>query len=257
MMNMIRKYGLLAAGIGLVLVALAANLVTSPASARVRPDGTNDQSKSGTPVPGWGNMMGGDNGMMGGTRDMSGMVGSRDMGGAGNSSGVGTMAGMGSMMGDVDRHFIERMIPHHQAAIDMADLALQKAQRPEIKTLAAHIKRVQTAEIAQMRAWYKQWYGTDVPTTNTGNNRDMMGNMNMGGMMGGSVEDLAKARDFDKAFIEAMIPHHQMALMMSNMALAHGEKADLNNLARSIITNQSAEVQQMRTWYKQWYNSAP
>lgn len=190
------------------------------------------------PATGWG-MMSNNGGMMDGMR------------------GGGMMGGSGGMMSDSDRHFIEQMIPHHQAAVVMADLALQKAQRPEIKALATRIKRVQTAEIAQMRAWYKQWYGSDVPTTNLGNAGGMMGHMTRCPMLGGSVADLTTATDFDKAFIAAMIPHHQMALMMSNMVLAHGGKAELNNLARSIITSQSAEIQQMRTWYQQWYNAVP
>ena len=52
------------------------------------------------------------------------------------------------------------MIPHHQGAIAMADLALSRAKRPEIKELAKSIKASQTRENAQMRTWYQQWYGT-------------------------------------------------------------------------------------------------
>jgi uncharacterized protein (DUF305 family) len=63
----------------------------------------------------------------------------------------------------VDKHFIEMMIPHHQDAIVMADLALSSGRRSEIKELAKSIKQAQTREIQQMRTWYKQWYGTAVP----------------------------------------------------------------------------------------------
>lgn len=195
------------------------------------------------------------------SRDSSGCGG----GGYGGMMGMGMM-GMGSMMGDVDRHFIEQMIPHHQGAIAMADLALQKAQRPEIKALAADIKRTQTAEIEQMRAWYKEWYGVDVPTANTSTSSSS-GNMMGGGMssmmgggmnMNGNTQDLATATDFDKAFIEQMIPHHQMAVMMAGMVLAGGEKAELRTLVQSISTSQSAEIEKMRAWYKSWYGtSAP
>lgn len=192
---------------------------------------------------------------------------SRDSSGCGgNNGGYSGMMGMGSMMGDVDRHFIEQMIPHHQGAIAMANLALEKAQRPEIKALAADIKRTQTAEIEQMRTWYKEWYGVDMPTTNTStgsNSGNMMGG-GMSGMMGGAInmngntQDLATASDFDKAFIEQMIPHHQMAVMMAGMVLAGGEKAKLRTLAQSISTSQSAEIEKMSAWYKSWYGtSAP
>jgi uncharacterized protein (DUF305 family) len=79
----------------------------------------------------------------------------------------------------------------------------------------------------------------------------------MGGCHGaGDVSDLANASDFDKAFIEAMIPHHQMALMMTTMEQSAGQKSDLRTLAQAMYTAQNAEIEQMRTWYQQWYGSS-
>lgn len=75
---------------------------------------------------------------------------------------------MGGMMGDIDRNFIEHMIPHHQMAVMMADLALQKAEHEELKQLAADIKTAQTREINDMRSWYKSWYGVEVPMNSMG-----------------------------------------------------------------------------------------
>jgi uncharacterized protein (DUF305 family) len=62
----------------------------------------------------------------------------------------------------VDKQFIAMMVPHHEQAIQMADLALTRAKKPEIKQLAQTIKQDQTREIQQMRTWYKSWYGTEV-----------------------------------------------------------------------------------------------
>ena len=83
-------------------------------------------------------------------------------GGAAGMTGYGSsVASPGQMeMGYSDQHFIVMMIPHHQGAIAMADLALSRAKRPEIKELAKSIKASQTRENAQMRTWYQQWYGT-------------------------------------------------------------------------------------------------
>ncbi|NUN66772.1 DUF305 domain-containing protein (plasmid) [Pseudanabaena biceps] len=75
----------------------------------------------------------------------------------------------------VDQHFIEMMIPHHQDAIAMADLALTRSQRPEVKKMAEAIKQDQTREIQEMRTWYKQWYGKEVPLTSM-TDMGMMGN---------------------------------------------------------------------------------
>ena len=71
---------------------------------------------------------------------------------------------MAQMMGsnfDADRMFMQMMIPHHQGAIDMANVALTKAEHQEIKTLAQNIVATQTAEIAEMRGYLKSWYGIE------------------------------------------------------------------------------------------------
>src|SRR3989344_4864805 len=156
--------------------------------------------------------------------------------------------------GTIDKHFIEQMIPHHDGAIAMANLALQKAKRPEIKTLATAIIAAQTAEIQDMNGWYKDWFGSTVPKVSTG----MMGGgmMSRGGMHMGGQEDrnaLENASDFDKAFIEQMIPHHQLAIMMAQMLQAGTNRPEMLQLAKNIITSQSEEITKMQGWYKNWY----
>lgn len=169
----------------------------------------------------------------------------------------------GIMAQEVDRHFIEMMIPHHEDAVEMANLALSRAQHPEIKKLAEAIKRDQTREIEQMRAWYKKWYGTEVPVAST-TGMGMMGThqrMGSRGMMGMSMhpdmemhlDTLKDASNFDQAFIREMIPHHQMAVMMSQMAQRSATHPEIRKLAESIIKTQTAEIEQMRQWYQAWY----
>src|SRR3989344_173379 len=159
---------------------------------------------------------------------------------------------LGSGNTSIDRHFIEQMIPHHNDAIMMAELALTRAKRPEIKNLASAIIQAQTKENNQMRAWYKDWYGQDVPTTNT----SMMGHGNMhGGMMSGDSDfgNLETSTDFDRDFIREMIPHHQMAVMMASMLIGSTERPEMKKLGQDIIKAQTQEIEQMRGWYSQWY----
>ena len=186
------------------------------------------------------------------------------------------------MMGtQMSQHFIEMMIPHHEGAIAMADLASSKAKRPEIKQLAEAIKKDQTREIQQMRTWYKQWYGKEVPALSAdmgmmgpgpgmmdsnrkpgqgpGPGPGMMGNGMMNAemrrdMMGMDMdlEALKSTPDFDREFIRQMIPHHQMAVMMARMVL-NSDRPEIRNLAESIIKSQTAEIAQMRQWYQAWY----
>lgn len=193
------------------------------------------------------------------------------------------------MMGQTDQHFIVMMIPHHEDAIAMAELALSKAQHAELKQLAQAIKTTQTQENQQMRTWYKQWYGTDVPLWGPGNrwgwyaqnnqqnnNKQPIWGPGMGqyrnweewnqqgspgmmrGMMGNrgrgtNLYTLQNAPDFDREFIQQMIPHHQMGVMMASMALNSTQRTEIRDLAQSIIKGQTAEINKMQEWYQKWY----
>jgi uncharacterized protein (DUF305 family) len=166
----------------------------------------------------------------------------------------GSDSSVNGMMGDLDRHFIEQMIPHHEDAVGMAELALVKAEHPELRQLAENIRKNQSQEIAQMRAWYESWYDVEAPKPGTGFQGSGMGMMGMGMMGGGTdLEVLEVARPFDQEFINQMIPHHQMALMMAQMVLSGSDRKEIQDLARSIIQTQSAEIEQMRSWYRSWY----
>src|SRR3989344_1144773 len=174
------------------------------------------------------------------------------MGGSYNNRSGGMMGS--SVTSNIDRHFIEQMIPHHEGAIEMAKLTQERSARPEIKTLADNIIQSQTEEIEKMKKWYKTWYGTAVSEDSDigmGMGRGMM----RGGMMGDEtdIEALKNASDFDKAFIEEMIPHHQMALMMVNMLLQGTEREEMKTLGQAMIDAQSREIDQMRSWYRSWY----
>ncbi len=65
--------------------------------------------------------------------------------------------GMAGMDADPDKSFLERMIPHHQSAVEMGKLALKKALRPELKTFAQHVIDAQSKEIKQYQSWLKVW----------------------------------------------------------------------------------------------------
>ena len=175
-----------------------------------------------------------------------------------------------------DGRFIVMMIPHHDGAIAMADLALTRAQHPEIRALAARIKASQSAENAQMRRWYRQWFGTDVPDwTVSGINGGINGGYGVGSGMGGgmgmgygrgmwmgmpgmatSLEALKRATNFDRAFIEQMIPHHRMGVMMASHAQWNTQHPELRQLQAAMVRVQSQEIAQMAQWYRQWFGAS-
>lgn len=176
--------------------------------------------------------------------------------GAGGSNGLPCpgggpcFGGRDDSAGSVDAMFIVGMVPHHEDAIEMAELALTRAEHPELKEFAESIIDTQSAENDDMREWYRDWYGEDVPED---------GSFGMvGGGMGSMATDMSvleSADPFDAEFIRQMIPHHQMGIMMAQMAGRSSDRAEIQGLADDIIEGQSAEIEQMRAWYDEWYGN--
>lgn len=145
--------------------------------------------------------------------------------------------------------FMQEMIVHHQAAVDMAKLVPTHTKRPELNTLATNIITAQTKEIGQMTTWLHQWYN-EKPVTDT---------MSVPGMMDmvSNMDKLkvAKAVDFDKQFITMMIQHHQQAVNMANLISSRTQRPELLQLGHNIVTTQSAEIQEMKNWQHTWFNA--
>ena len=167
-----------------------------------------------------------------------------------------------------DRDFLTMMTAHHKQAIEMANLALTRAKRPEIKQLAQNISKDQKSEIQTMATLYKTAYGTEIPAMGMGGgmmgkdgsamnkdgNQGMM-QMPMNGMNGMKMDmnTLKNAADFDKEFLRQMSGHHQMATQMSQMVLQTTKSPEIRTLAESIVKAQTAEIGQMQKWYQTWY----
>jgi uncharacterized protein (DUF305 family) len=157
---------------------------------------------------------------------------------------------------DYDLRFIDGMTPHHQGAIAMAEDVLKNSQRPELKKLAKDIIQAQQKEIAQMEEWRKAWY------PNAGE-KLMMWHAESNHMMAMTPEfrksmmmsmDLGGAGDkFDSRFLEAMIPHHEGALVMAKDAIAKSKRPEIQKMAQEILDSQKAEIDQMQKWSKSWY----
>ncbi|MBC6435963.1 DUF305 domain-containing protein [Nostoc sp. HG1] len=173
-------------------------------------------------------------------------------------SGMGSMnMDLGPADADFDLRFIDAMTPHHQGAVMMAKEAEQKSKRPEIKKLAASIINAQDQETAQMKQWRTAWYPKAASTPMAYNSK--MGKMmpmpsdQMKGMM--MNMDLGAADDqFDLRFINAMIPHHESAVVMATDALSKTKRPEIKKLAEDIVSSQQAEIAQMKQWRKAWYN---
>jgi uncharacterized protein (DUF305 family) len=145
-----------------------------------------------------------------------------------------------------DRRFIDAMVPHHQGAVDMAEVALENAEHQEIRDLAEDIVVAQQDEIKELKAIKEQEFGTsEVPMEMSAQEMEAMG------MMG--PEELASQDPFDKAFIDAMIPHHRSAIEMANVAYRESDNPEIQALAETIVDAQTREIAQMTAWRKEWY----
>lgn len=157
-----------------------------------------------------------------------------------------------SMSQNIDQHFIAQMIPHHEGAIAMAKIALERSKHPEILSLAQGIIGAQEREIKDMLSWYEAWFKGVPPQGHRG--LPAQTGMHMGGMEG-DTDELSSVSDaeFDREFITQMIPHHEMAVMMAQMLEASTVRDEMKILADNIITSQTREIEMMRSWLEAWY----
>jgi uncharacterized protein (DUF305 family) len=148
-----------------------------------------------------------------------------------------------------DGAFITAMIPHHESAIEMAKIAQKQAQHPEIAKLADDIVSAQDAEISDMNTMHQRMFGEPADGADHGSlglDESMMG-------MSMDMSSLENSKQFDKAFIDAMIPHHQGAIRMARIEIAQGQDQQTKDLAQAIIDAQSREIDEMNQWREQWY----
>jgi uncharacterized protein (DUF305 family) len=163
---------------------------------------------------------------------------------------------LGPADAEFDLRFIDAMIPHHEGAVVMAKAAQQNSKRPEIQKLAADIIKAQAQEIAQMQQWRTAWY-PNASSTPIAWHKEMNHAMPMSEAQIKAMRmdmDLGAAdADFDKRFIDAMIPHHEGAVVMANDAWQKSKRPEIQKLAQEIIGSQKNEIEQMQQWRKAWY----
>jgi len=142
-----------------------------------------------------------------------------------------------------DEMFVTEMIPHHEQALEMAEMVLAKDGVDErVIAIAERIKEAQQPEIDLMNSWLEAW-GLDMGMG------DMEGmDHGSGGMM--SDEDMAaleaaSGADASSLFLEQMIMHHTGAIDMAQQELDNGENADALKLAQNISDSQTAEIAEM------------
>ena len=173
----------------------------------------------------------------------------------GEPSGAGQPAGQTSdtTKGNAtDLEFVAGMVPHHQSAIDMAQVALERGKSSFVKELAQDIVDSQMAELTTMQA-------ADDRLASAGVKAGKPGAGHSSGMAEEEdpVEKLKTADPFDEAFIKEMLPHHKAALPMAQKELDKGGDAELKKVAQGIIDEQKREIAEMEKFAEEEFGSVP
>lgn len=154
-----------------------------------------------------------------------------------------------STFNDADVTFAQQMIPHHEQAIEMAEMAQGRASSGEVLELAENIEAAQGPEIDTLQGWLEAW-GEEAPSGSM--DHGDMGHDSDSAMPGMMDEDemnelmAASGADWDRMFLVMMIEHHEGAVEMAQVEVDQGENPDAVAMAEKIISDQQAEITQMQ-----------
>jgi uncharacterized protein (DUF305 family) len=142
-----------------------------------------------------------------------------------------------------DQMFALMMIPHHEQAVEMSDLAESRTTNADVLALARQIRDAQAPEIAQMKTW------TDDDAGDHMGHMDGTDRMDMDGMLTElQMSDLRRASgiEFDRLFLAGMIEHHKGAIDMAQMILK-SKNEEVRTLGENIVRTQQEEIDRMRS----------
>ncbi|MGI8735012.1 MAG: DUF305 domain-containing protein [Pyrinomonadaceae bacterium] len=162
----------------------------------------------------------------------------------------------GSQMGDMpyDLHFIDMMIMHHRQGTAMARLAERKGSTPALRAFAKKTADDQEKELLELKKHRDHWYSGAPEMDHSQMMAQMPGMSGHGNMKTGMKMDMqgdiaklqaATGKEFDRLFLDMMIPHHQMAIDMAKEATTKAEHAEIKEMARLTVLKQQGEIAEM------------
>jgi uncharacterized protein (DUF305 family) len=140
-----------------------------------------------------------------------------------------------------DVTFAQKMIPHHQQALDMAAMVPSRTTNRDVIVTAKHIAMDQQAQIDTLRGLLQQW-GEPAAPDHMGHDGGMDGMVDTATM--GRLPALTGA-EFDELWLRSMITHHQGAVAMAQSEIAQGENPTAVKMAKVIVDWQQLEIGRM------------
>jgi uncharacterized protein (DUF305 family) len=154
---------------------------------------------------------------------------------------IATPASASGPRSKAERAFLVDMVGHHAMAVDMAEMAREKATHQELKDMADDIIRTQTAEMKRMRNWLKSWYSRNVGNGHMGHDEDM------------EMLDEATGAEFEARFMAMMSVHHTQAIERAKAVRHRRLHGKVRKLTRDIVRAQEREITQLQDWLVAWY----
>lgn len=137
----------------------------------------------------------------------------------------------------LDLRCINAMIAHHRGAMLLVTQASTQAQRKEMLDLSAMILRDEPKAIAELYSWKKDWYG-DIRQVND----PVVSNL-------GTYDE-----KFDLRFLNALIAHHEVGLLMTKEIKTKSSRTEVLNNADTVDTFLNTTLKIFKDWRTQWYN---
>jgi uncharacterized protein (DUF305 family) len=145
---------------------------------------------------------------------------------------------------DQDVLFLQMMVTHHEQGLEMASLAADRAERKQVRTLAAAVKATESEELKLMTSWLKKW---SKPTTS-----DAASNAHLhhGAAPATGAKELkalrkTKGAGFEPAFLNLFIGHQGSAVEMARAEQSKGASPVAKAFAGRVVESRTAEIQQM------------
>lgn len=173
--------------------------------------------------------------------EMSGMEGMGDSSSSASAAPSSSADASEADFNDQDVMFAQMMKPHHEQAVEMADMILAKdGISTEVTDLATQIKEAQGPEISQLEEWLTAWGAED---SMSGMDHSMDGMMSDEDMS--SLED-ASGAEAETLFLEQMTMHHEGAVEMAQTEVDEGQNTDAIEMAEMIVQTQTEEIATMQ-----------
>ena len=147
---------------------------------------------------------------------------------------------------EFERDFLQNRIAHQQAAIEMAQACVQKAQRDALKQSCSALIDTEARESKQLQSWLNRWYAVSAAPgareRTTEGYRNFMAAMRM-----------ATGADFESGFLSGMRLHHHEGVRESQACQTRAVHEELRSLCATMVEEQEREIKQMNAWICEWF----